>query len=273
MRILPLSSLLQHFAPLAGAATLAIGMIGVSASAAERDPAYAAARSAGQVGEQVDGYLGMISGGADIRRMVEDINIKRKAVYASKAQEQHATVEDYAFTSGCLLISKRRSALRSLHRQMRDGEIRKHYQALLVGSLPQRVVEVRLPLRKNLLRGGERMVQVDELNGKPARTVFRRVAAYGGLTLVEVELHTGRTHQIRVHAASLAVPVAGDEKYGDAEANRALRQQGLKRLFLHAAALSFRPQEVAPPVRVEAPLPSDLSSLLQRQPVQWRRFL
>ena len=167
-------------------------------------------------------------------------------------------------TSGCLLISKRRSALRSLHRQMRDGEIRKHYQALLVGSLPQRVVEVRLPLRKNLLRGGERMVVVDELNGKPARTVFRRVAAYGGLTLVEVELHTGRTHQIRVHAASLAVPVAGDEKYGDAEANRALRQQGLKRLFLHAAALSFRPQEEVPPVRVEAPLPSDLSSLLQR---------
>lgn len=167
-------------------------------------------------------------------------------------------------TSGCLLISKRRSALRSLHRQMRDGEIRKHYQALLIGGLPRRVLGVELPLRKNLLRGGERMVQVDELNGKPARTVFRRVNAYGGLTLVDVELHTGRTHQIRVHAASLGTPVAGDDKYGDAAGNRALRHKGLKRLFLHAAALSFRPQDDAPSVRVEAPLPADLAAFLQR---------
>ena len=88
------------------AAILAVGAIGAAAVAANRDPAYAAARSSGQIGEQVDGYLGVISGGPDIRRMVEDLNIKRKAVYAQKAQEQHATIEDYAFTSGCLLISQ-----------------------------------------------------------------------------------------------------------------------------------------------------------------------
>ena len=80
-----------------------------SAQAQARDPAYAAARAAGQVGEKTDGYLGYpVPPSAEIRRMAEDINIKRRAVYAQKAQEQHATVEDYAFTSGCLLISQTR---------------------------------------------------------------------------------------------------------------------------------------------------------------------
>jgi len=90
----------------AGAAALLLTAIGAPALA-QRDPAYAAARAAGQIGEQVDGYLGIVAGGdASIRRLVEDLNIKRKAVYAQKAQEQHATIEDYAFTSGCLLISQ-----------------------------------------------------------------------------------------------------------------------------------------------------------------------
>ena len=90
----------------AGAAALVLGAVAVPVFA-ERDPAYAAARSSGQIGEQVDGYLGIVAGGGgDLRRLVEDLNIKRKAVYAKKAQEQHATVEDYAFTSGCLLISQ-----------------------------------------------------------------------------------------------------------------------------------------------------------------------
>ncbi|MGB5831518.1 MAG: RluA family pseudouridine synthase [Thiohalocapsa sp.] len=167
-------------------------------------------------------------------------------------------------TSGCLLVSKRRSALRSLHRQMRDGLIGKRYQALLAGALSRPVVKVDLPLRKNQLRGGERVVQVDLEAGKPARTIFRRVAIFEGSTFVDVELHTGRTHQIRVHAASLGAPVAGDQKYGDEDANRLLRRRGLKRLFLHAYALSFQPREESPPVQVEAPLPPDLAALLPR---------
>jgi 23S rRNA pseudouridine955/2504/2580 synthase len=167
-------------------------------------------------------------------------------------------------TSGCLVIGKRRSALRALHRQLREGEVDKRYRALLAGSLPRRVVEVTLPLRKFQLRGGERMVQVDQAEGKTARTVFRRIEAYGEATLVDVALYTGRTHQIRVHAASLGAPVAGDAKYGDAAANRALRELGLKRLFLHAAALRFRPREDGEPVEVEAPLPADLQALLAR---------
>lgn len=175
-------------------------------------------------------------------------------------------------TSGCLLVSQRRSALRALHAQMRAGHIGKRYLALLVGALPKAVVEVRLPLKKNQMQGGERMVQIDEDAGKPARTLFRRLRAYGDCTLAEVELDTGRTHQIRVHAASLGAPVAGDDKYGDAEANRRLRVLGLKRLFLHAASLAFEPPADSDSdkrgadrrIRVEAPLPEELEAVLQR---------
>jgi 23S rRNA pseudouridine955/2504/2580 synthase len=200
-----------------------------------------------------------VHGGSGVRNGV--IEALRASRPGSELELVHRLDRD---TSGCLLISKRRSALRTLHAQMRDGKIDKRYQALLAGTLPRRVVPVDLPLRKNQLRGGERMVQVDPDQGKPARTLFRRTAAYAGATLVDVELHTGRTHQIRVHAASLGAPVAGDDKYGNEEANRTLRQLGLKRLFLHACALSFRSHEDGPVVRIEAPLPPDLVALLER---------
>jgi 23S rRNA pseudouridine955/2504/2580 synthase len=166
-------------------------------------------------------------------------------------------------TSGCLLVSKRRSALRRLHAQLREGTVDKRYLVLVAGRLSRPVVEVTVPLRKNLLQGGERMVQVDLAEGKPARTVFRSRRRLGALTLAEVQLDTGRTHQIRVHAAHLGAPVAGDDKYGDASVNARLRALGLKRLFLHAAALSFRPREGEPPIRVEAPLPEALDNLLK----------
>jgi len=166
-------------------------------------------------------------------------------------------------TSGCLLVSKRRSALRRLHAQLREGTVDKRYLVLLAGRLSRPVVEVTAPLRKNLLQGGERMVQVDLAEGKPARTVFRSRRRLGALTLAEVQLDTGRTHQIRVHAAHLGAPVAGDDKYGDASVNARLRALGLKRLFLHAAALSFRPRDGEPPIRVEAPLPEALDNVLK----------
>lgn len=165
-------------------------------------------------------------------------------------------------TSGCLLISKRRSALRRLHAQLRDGTVRKRYTALLCGTLPQPETEVDAPLATNRLRGGERVVRVDPEQGKPSRTWFRSRKALGAWTLVEAELDTGRTHQIRVHAAHLGAAVAGDPKYGDPVENERLQALGLKRLFLHAAALSFRPRDEAPMIDVTAPLPADLSALL-----------
>lgn len=170
-------------------------------------------------------------------------------------------------TSGCLVISKRRSALRELHQIIRDTGMNKRYLALLVGELPQREVVVDAPLRKNVLRSGERMVQVDPREGKPARTIFRHRRRFtaGGqvLTLVEAELITGRTHQIRVHAAHLGAPLAGDPKYGDETINRTLKHQHLGRLFLHAAVLSFRLEYMERPLRVEAPLPEELELVLE----------
>ena len=167
-------------------------------------------------------------------------------------------------TSGCLMISKRRSALRRLHAQLRDGEVDKRYLALLCGRLTQPTIEVALALSTNRVRGGERVVRVDPAAGKPSRTWFRKQRDLGPFTLVEAELDTGRTHQIRVHAAHLGAAVAGDPKYGDPADNERLRAFGLKRLFLHAAALSFRPQEDGPRVQVTAPLPEPLEAVLRR---------
>jgi 23S rRNA pseudouridine955/2504/2580 synthase len=169
-------------------------------------------------------------------------------------------------TSGCLLISKRRSALRELHEQIREGGMDKRYLALIVGELEGSKLVVDAPLKKNVLRGGERLVQVDPVEGKTARTVFRRLRRVdfgsGVVSLVEAELITGRTHQIRVHAAHLGTPLAGDPKYGDESANRLLKTLGLSRLFLHASALSFQIGGMNEPVRVESPLPPDLERFL-----------
>jgi 23S rRNA pseudouridine955/2504/2580 synthase len=166
-------------------------------------------------------------------------------------------------TSGCLLISKRRSVLRTLHELMRENRIDKRYLALLSGSWRKGARKVEAPLKKNTLQSGERVVRVDP-EGKPAETRFRRLARYADATLVEVELITGRTHQIRVHSAWLGSPVLGDSKYGDEAANRAMREQGLRRLFLHAHRICFHwpgePRETC----FEAPLPEALASCLER---------
>ncbi len=166
-------------------------------------------------------------------------------------------------TSGCLMLAKRRSALRTLHRLQREGRVEKRYLALLHGRLERNRVRVEAPLRKNLLRSGERVVRVSS-SGRPARTDFRVVRRFRDATLVEAVLGTGRTHQIRVHAAHLGLPIAGDPKYGDGTADRRLRQLGLKRLFLHAASLRFPWPGRETPHRFEAPLPAELQRLLER---------
>jgi 23S rRNA pseudouridine955/2504/2580 synthase len=167
-------------------------------------------------------------------------------------------------TSGCIVLAKRRGSLRELHRLMRENAVDKRYLALLAGRLPRREIRVEAPLQKNTLRSGERIVRVDPDRGKAANTVFRRLRQLRGLTLVEAQLTTGRTHQIRVHAAFLGSPLAGDGKYGNEDTNRRLRHEGLKRLFLHAASLTFQPGYRDRPLHVEAPLPADLNAVLHR---------
>ena len=114
----------------------------------------------------------------------------------------------------------------------------KQYLALLRGKPPRAKFDVNVPLRKSILQGGERMVRVDD-DGKPALTTFKIIDSFADASLAEVTLHTGRTHQIRVHSQYVGFPVAGDEKYGSREINQRLREFGLRRLFLHAARFEF----------------------------------
>ncbi len=165
-------------------------------------------------------------------------------------------------TSGCLVIARRRSALRTLHQLLRGSGVEKRYLALLQGEWDggQRVVD--LPLRKNQLSSGERVVRVHP-QGKRAVSIFRPLHRCRQATLAEIRLVTGRTHQIRVHAAHIGHPVAGDGKYGDPGFNRELRRRGLNRLFLHAASIGFRLTAQEPPIQVSAPLPAELVAVLR----------
>jgi len=165
-------------------------------------------------------------------------------------------------TSGCLLIAKKRSALRVLHELFRGDGVDKRYLALLSGRLPRGRIPVEAALDRFQLQGGERMVRVAE-EGKASRSVFRAVQRFPDYTLAEVEISTGRTHQIRVHAAHLGHPIGGDEKYGDKTINKALRTIGLRRLFLHAHSLTVAWPDAAP-LQVTAPLAEDLARVIER---------
>jgi 23S rRNA pseudouridine955/2504/2580 synthase len=164
-------------------------------------------------------------------------------------------------TSGCLIVARKRSALRTLHELMREGLVEKRYLALLKGHWNLGHTRIDVPLRTDIRVGGERHVKA-HASGKEAVSEFRPIEWFGKrATLVEVSLHTGRTHQIRVHSAHSGNPVAGDEKYGDEEFNAELRGIGLERMFLHAHSVSFDwPQGGA--FSASAPLPPDLSKVL-----------
>ncbi|MEK6771442.1 MAG: RluA family pseudouridine synthase [Pseudomonadota bacterium] len=166
-------------------------------------------------------------------------------------------------TSGCLILAKTREALLGLHRMLKDGGLRKTYLALLVGRWHGGPQDVEAALEKGRDVAGEKRVAVAE-QGRPARSHFRPLDRYHDTTLVEIDLHTGRTHQARVHAAHLGHPVAGDEKYGDRDDNRRLRKLGIRRLFLHALRLSFPHPVTGKQLTVESPLPSDLEQGLEQ---------
>jgi 23S rRNA pseudouridine955/2504/2580 synthase len=164
-------------------------------------------------------------------------------------------------TSGLLVLAKRRPALVALHAALRDGLVHKRYLVLVKGRWRDDKRSVDLPLKKALTSSGERRVSVDRA-GREALTIFRKVRAVPGYTLLEAELMTGRTHQIRVHLAHLGYPILGDDKYGDFEMNRSLAKRGLKRMFLHAAALDLQHPTTGAPLRLAAPLPSELAAFL-----------
>jgi 23S rRNA pseudouridine955/2504/2580 synthase len=142
-------------------------------------------------------------------------------------------------TSGLLLVARKASALRTLHALMRDGQVEKRYLALVKGKWELGQKRIDVPLRTDIRVGGERHVKA-HATGKEAVSVFKPVQFFGKkASLVEVSLETGRTHQIRVHATHAGYPLAGDEKYGEAEFNEAMKSAGLTRMFLHAHQLNF----------------------------------
>jgi 23S rRNA pseudouridine955/2504/2580 synthase len=168
-------------------------------------------------------------------------------------------------TSGILLIAKKRGALKALQEQFRARDTGKTYLALVLGEWPARIKTIDAPLHKYLLPNGERRVRVAAKNEPEARPAHTRVKVrqrLPGCTLLEVSIQTGRTHQIRVHLAAQGHPVAGDDKYGDFERNRALQKQGLKRMFLHAWRLQFTHPASGERVELLAPLPDELAAFV-----------
>ncbi|MDD5277403.1 MAG: 23S rRNA pseudouridine(955/2504/2580) synthase RluC [Methylovulum sp.] len=168
-------------------------------------------------------------------------------------------------TSGCLLIAKKRSALKQLHALFRDDHVNKTYVALLAGQWARKKLVVNAPLQKNVSQGGERMVVISQ-SGKAAETAFVRLQLFHDATLVEASPKTGRTHQIRVHAASLGHPIVGDDRYGVDEVNKNFKTRGYKRMFLHAATLKFQHPVTGAILSVSAPLPRQLDQLLKNEP-------
>ena len=180
-------------------------------------------------------------------------------------------------TSGLLMIAKKRNALVKLHDDLREGQVKKRYLALACGAWPEAKRQVKASLVKFTLAGGERRVRAavnDDVDAMSAHTIFHRLENFdardGAFALVDVELKTGRTHQIRVHLAHLGRPIAGDDKYGDFALNRRIARTdaasgpGLKRMFLHAARLQFAHPRSGETVDLVAPLPSECARFLDR---------
>lgn len=165
-------------------------------------------------------------------------------------------------TSGCLILAKKKRVLRELHALLREGKMTKIYWALTQGKWKRSELRVDLPLHKDYQDGGKHVVEVNE-KGKSALTVFNPLKIFPEASLMEVKLFTGRTHQIRVHAAHQGHNIAGDDRYGDAEFNKVAKQKGLKRMFLHARSIEFTLPSLEHSIKVIAPLDKELELVLQ----------
>ena len=183
----------------------------------------------------IDKPVGLAShGGSGISlgliEAVRQINNKFK-----NAQLVHRLDKD---TSGCIVLALKRPILRKLNEEMREGRVEKNYLAVTNGEWPKDIKLVRSNLIKNLLRSGEREVQISSV-GKESRTQFKLIQKTSTISLIECKLLTGRTHQIRVQTSSLGFPIIGDKKYGDSRINTIFKQKGVNRMLLHAKSISF----------------------------------
>lgn len=164
-------------------------------------------------------------------------------------------------TSGLLMIAKKRSSLVALHQMLREGKGRKHYLALVKGDWVNDRQHLRAPLLKWLTASGERRVKVDP-GGKPAHTIITLQKRYGEYSLLDAELRTGRTHQIRVHLAAAGYPIVGDDKYGSDEVRARFARMGLNRMFLHAHRLEIPHPLTGDMLKLQADLPDACRGIL-----------
>jgi 23S rRNA pseudouridine955/2504/2580 synthase len=174
-------------------------------------------------------------------------------------------------TSGCLAVARDRATLVALHALIRESGMHKTYLGLVSGSWQLGTKRIDAPLATDDRRHGERHVRVAAA-GKDSVSLFKPVQFFGSLaTLMEIDIPTGRTHQIRVHAAFAGHPLLGDDKYGDRERNAELRSQGLKRIFLHAHSIAFDWPGTGVPFHVSAPLPKELAAVVESLGVKKRK--
>lgn len=173
-------------------------------------------------------------------------------------------------TSGCLCVARDRQTLVALHALIRESGMHKTYLALVAGNWQLGTKRIDAPLATGDRRHGERHVRVATA-GKDSVSVFKPVQFFGKATLMEVDIPTGRTHQIRVHAAFAGHPLLGDDKYGDRDRNAEFKQLGLKRTFLHAQSVAFDWPGSGVPFHVSAPLPADLAAVLDALAVSKRK--
>jgi 23S rRNA pseudouridine955/2504/2580 synthase len=166
-------------------------------------------------------------------------------------------------TSGCIVLAKKASVLKALHQQVREDKLKKLYYALVTGHWPKGKQKIDLPLKKNTLQSGERVVRVGS-EGKPSVSYFTLEKRFKLCDLMSVRLKTGRTHQIRVHAQSQGHPLIGDDKYGDKEVNKQFKQMGFKRLALHAYCLGFTHPVTEEWMEIEAPLDENWQTLFKK---------
>lgn len=171
-------------------------------------------------------------------------------------------------TSGLLLLAKKRSALTALHEDLREGRVTKHYRVLAHGSWRKGRRVVDAPLQETMQGVAEKRMRIHDGSGGgnpvSAKTVFMPLGSWKAFCLLDAHLLTGRTHQIRVHLTSVAHPILGDDKYGDADRDKPLKKLGIRRLMLHSFSLRFQHPGTGEPMSIEAPLPPDFQAFIAR---------
>ena len=166
-------------------------------------------------------------------------------------------------TSGCLILAKTRRSLLDIQQSLQSNTSSKNYICLVKGVWQVSGYDVRHALQKNGRENTGRKMKVSS-TGLTAHTIFTTIKTFGSSTLLNAQIHSGRTHQIRIHAQAEHHPIAGDPRYGDFGYNRRLQSMGLRRMFLHASRLRIQLTDLSQNYEIHAPLPEELKQLCQR---------